>query len=108
METLRFIVKGQQIKKDPRSPFNRMVAGTMNYYDAEFVLDPTWNGYACVAKFRTYDVTVHVPIVNGKVLVPNNVMQYKEFRVSVVGKKGNTKLVTNETVVLQSGGKSHG
>lgn len=51
METLRFLVKGQMIKKDPGCPFNKMVAGSSNYYIAEFDMDETWNGYSCVAYY---------------------------------------------------------
>ena len=35
-------------------------------------------------------------------------MKYKEIRVSLIGKKGDTKLVTNETTVYQSGGIANG
>ena len=108
MMPLKFIVKGQLIKKDPSSPFGRLVAGTSNYYYADFLLDPAWNGYSCVARFRAYELNKYVPIVNGSAAIPDEIMKYKEFHVSIVGKKGDTKLVTNETVVLQSGGITNG
>lgn len=108
MMALRFIVKGQLIKKDPSSPFSRLVAGTSNYYYADFALDPAWNGYACVARFTTSGATAHVPIKNGRANIPDEIMKYKEIRVSLIGKKGDTKLVTNETTVYQSGGIANG
>lgn len=108
MMPLKFIVKGQQIKKDPSSPFNRLVAGTSNYYYADFYLDQAWNGYACVACFKAHNLTKYVPIVNGSAAIPDDIMKCKEFHVSIVGKKGATKLVTNDTAVYQSGGMTNG
>jgi hypothetical protein len=104
METLRFIIKGQMIKKDPSCPFNRMVAGTSNYYIAEFDMDDCWNGYSCVAQFVSDDGTVRVPIISGKVVFPDSVLKHSKFTVSVIGKKGSTILNTNDCRIMQTGG----
>lgn len=109
METLRFFVRGQKLKKDPKSPFGALVAGTKNYYEAEFVLDAAWIGYSCLAKYRTEDGHVEYgALIKGKTIIPENILEYSEFYLSVIGKKGSSQLVTNETKVFQTGGKRNG
>lgn len=104
METLRFFVKGQIIKKDPASPFNHMVAGSSNYYIAEFTMDENWTGYSCIARFNTNGILTYEPIISGKVVIPEKVLKYKRFSVSIIGKKNSTILNTNETRIVQMGG----
>lgn len=104
METLRFLIKGQMIKKDPACPFNRMVAGSSNYYVAEFEMDEAWTGYSCLAKFNVDGRLSYEPIVNGKAMIPEDVLKYKKFSVGIIGKKDATILNTNETKITQIGG----
>lgn len=104
METLRFLVKGQMIKKDPGCPFNKMVAGSSNYYIAEFDMDETWNGYSCVVRFNVDGRFTYEPIKSGKATIPEEVLKHKKFAVSVIGKNGATILNTNESKLTQIGG----
>lgn len=104
METLRFLVNGQMIKKDSGCPFNKMVAGSSNYYIAEFDMDETWNGYSCVVRFNVDGHFTYEPIKSGKVIIPEEVLKHKKFAVSVIGKNGATILNTNETKLIQIGG----
>ena len=106
MESLRFIVKGQIIKKDPESPFRNMVAGSSNYYAAEFDMDSAWTGYACLAHFLAKSVDAYVPIVNKQAIIPDDVLKYKNFYVGVVGQKGTSRLLTNVNKITQNGGIS--
>lgn len=104
MQELRFIVKGQMIKKDPSSPFSKMVAGTSNYYVAAFDMDSAWTGYNCLAKFETKDSTEFVPIKSGQAMIPESVLKHKNFSVSVIGKNGVSMLTTTTNKVVQIGG----
>lgn len=105
MKILRFIVKGQMIKKDPESPFSKMVAESSNYYIAEFDMDEAWIGYSCLAHFKARDCEQYVPIVNGRAVFPEEILKYKSFHVSVIGKNGDSQLITNKDRVIQIGGK---
>ena len=105
MQVLRFIVKGQMIKKDPDSPFKKMVAGSSNYYIAEFDMDTAWTGYACLAHFTAAGADEVVPITQGRAMIPNSVLEYKTFDVSVIGQKNDSRLNTNTNRVIQIGGK---
>lgn len=105
MKILRFIVKGQMIKKDPDSPFSKMAAGSSNYYTAEFDMDEAWKGYSCLAHFEADGSEKYVPIINSRAVFPEEILEYKIFYVSIIGKKGNSQLVTNKNKVIQIGGK---
>lgn len=105
MEILKFIVTGQHIKKDPASPFNKMVAGTSNYYAAKFEMNEAWNGYACLAQFKAGSVTENVPIVKSIAVIPASVLAYKNFTVQVIGKRDDSFLTTDLNKVVQIGGK---
>lgn len=105
MEILKFIVTGQHIKKDPSSPFNKMVAGTSNYYAAKFEMNEAWNGYACLAQFKAGSFGENVPIVKGNAIIPASILAYKSFTVQVIGKKDDSYLVTDTSKIVQIGGK---
>lgn len=105
MKILRFIVKGQLIKKDPESSFNQMVAGSSNYYIAEFDMDAAWTGYSCLAHFESDNYEKYEPIIDGQVIFPEEVLQYKRFYVSVIGRKDDSILLTNKNRVIQIGGR---
>lgn len=105
MKTLRFLVKGQMIKKDPAFPFYKMVAGSSNYYKAKFTMDASWTGYSCLAHFEADGYEKYVPIIDGEAAFPDEIMQYKKFFVSVIGRKGDSTLLTNKNRIIQIGGK---
>lgn len=105
MQDLRFIITGQMIKKAPDSPFNKMVAGTSHFYAAVFEMDRAWAGYSCLAHFEASGHEEYIPIVNGKAIIPDRILEYKTFDVSVVGQKDAARLTTNKTTVRQIGGK---
>lgn len=111
METLRFKVKGQIMKKDSYAPSARMVAGTANYYCAEFLMDSVWNGFACLAEFTAGDSSVAIPItmqsgVGYGVMIPEDILANRLFSVRVIGQKDDTRLVTNSVKIYQSGGEN--
>ena len=105
MQDWRFIITGQMIKKGPDSPFNKMVAGSANYYTAVFEMDKAWAGYSCLAHFTTNGCEEYVPIIDRRAVIPEKILEYKMFEVSVVGQKESGRLTTNKTTVRQIGGK---
>lgn len=104
MQDLKFILKGQMIKKDPESPFSKMVAGTSNYYVAVFDMDTSWTGYSCLAHFIATGCSEYVPIVNGRATIPDNILAHKNFLVEVIGKNNKSVLKSNINRVVQIGG----
>lgn len=51
MRTLKFIITGQKITKDPDCDFTGIVAGTQGYLRAEFSVSEEWAGCRMAAIF---------------------------------------------------------
>ena len=106
MRTLRFIVDGQVISKDPNCDFSDLVPGSSGFLQAEFIFSSEWNDCIKVAGF-TSGVKEHaVEIKDGKTaIIPGNVLKNTSFGVRVLGKKNEYKLTTNKLIVRQNGGR---
>lgn len=108
MRTLKFIVDGQVIKQDPSCDFSNLVPGTEEYLTAEFSFSSEWNGYAKVAEFYSALGLEYPPraLKNGKsCLIPSDALGKRIFKVRVIGRKGEEKILTNKVAVSQKGGK---
>ena len=102
MRDLEFIINGQMIKKDPACSFNNIVAGSSNFYNAKFNFGYDWDGFACVAAFEANGKIQYVPIKNNQCLVPNTVINEREYLISVIGMKGATMINTNKVKITQT------
>lgn len=108
MRTLRFIVNGQIIKPDPNCNFDGLVPGTEDYLQAEFIFSSEWNGFVKVASFYSVMGNEYEPQIlkDGKTcMIPAEALKRKTFKIRVVGKKDETKLLTDKVTVNQNGGK---
>lgn len=107
MRTLKFIVDNQIIKQDPDCDFNNLVPGTEEYLQAEFSFSQEWKGCTKVAAFwsalgREYEPQV---IKDGKTcIIPSEALKRRTFKIQVIGKNKNTKLITNKLRIVQNGG----
>ena len=107
MRTLKFIVDGQTIKQDPTCDFAGLVPGTEGYLQAEFSFSSEWNGTTRVAGFysnmgREYEPQV---LKNGTTcVIPPEALANYIFKVKVIGKDKNFKIMTNKFAVQQEGG----
>lgn len=107
MRTLKFIIDGQIIKKDPNCDFSGLVPGTEGYLNARFSFSPEWNGCAKVAAFysnfgREHGAMVLEDGVSCK--IPATALAKKTFYIRVFGKKKDFKITTNKVSVDQDGG----
>ena len=100
MRTLHFAVSGQNLSKD--GDFSGIVAGTKGYLYTAYNFDGEWDGCKKAAVFLRYDKEYPVPIVNGKCAVPDEITEYKRWKVYLVGVKDGYKITTNEVEVKQS------
>ena len=109
MRTLRFIVDNQIIKEDPNCDFSGLVPGTEKYLKAEFSFSPDWNDYVRVATFfsalgREYPFQI---LKDGKTcIIPAEALRRRIFKIQVVGKNKDKKIITNKLAVRQDGGKT--
>ena len=100
MRILQFKVTGQNLSKD--GDFSGIVAGTKGYLYTEYNFDSEWDGCKKAAVFLRCDKEYPVPIMNGKCKVPDEITEYKRWKVYLVGEKAGYRITTNEVEVYQS------
>lgn len=100
MRILQFKVTGQNLSKD--GDFSSIVAGTRGYLQTAYNFDGEWDGCKKAAVFLRYRQRYPVPIVNGKCAVPDEITEYKRWKVYLVGVKDGYRITTNEVEVRQS------
>lgn len=108
MRTLKFIVDRQTITQDPNCDFSGLIPGTAEYLKAEFIFSPEWNDCVKVAAFysrlgREYPPQV---LTDGKsCYIPADALKKRTFKIQVIGKRGDYKILTNKVEVSQNGGR---
>lgn len=103
MRTLKFLVDGQSIRKDPSCDFSHIVPGTKGYLSASFDFSPDWDGCRKAAIFSCLGKNHPVPIINNKCQIPEEALIYKYFKVQVVGEMDGYRITTNSEEVKQDG-----
>lgn len=101
MRTLKFIIQGQQIKKDPECDFSGIVSGTKGYLYAKFSFSKEWEGCQVAAVFTCFKKGYACPLKKGMCQIPEEALQWKEFGVSVFGRKEGYMNTTNEIKISQ-------
>lgn len=102
MRTLKFIVEGQHIEKDPSCDFSGLVAGTEGYLQAKFSFSEEWNGCGKIAEFRLHATAepVSVKLVGDACAIPPEALIGKSFKVSVIGIRKGFRIQTNMVEVM--------
>lgn len=101
MRTLKFIIQGQQIKKDPDCDFSGIVSGTKGYLYAQFSFSEEWEGCRMAAVFSSMRKEYPQPIKNGRCVIPAEALEWDNFGVRVVGQRDGYRITTNEVKVKQ-------
>ena len=104
MIPLHFYVNGQFLQRDPKSPFRKLVAGSSELYNLTFTFSDDWAGFRAIAVLKAGSVSYEVPIVNGTVSFPGDLLEYHKISVRVAGKNGDTLMNTTESSIIQTGG----
>ena len=108
MRTLKFIVDGQSIKQNPSCDFSGLVPGTEGYLKAEFSFSPDWDNTVKVAGFFSNMGKEYEPQIlkdGQSCIIPAEALKNRIFKVQVIGKRGDYKIITNKVTVSQNGGK---
>lgn len=103
MRTLKFLVYGQRIEKEPNCNFNGIVPGTKGYLKASFVFSEEWKNCKKAAVFSILGKQHPVPIINGTCNIPESVLVRNSFEVKVVGENEGYRITTNRLEVEQNG-----
>ena len=101
MRLLKFNVNGQQIEKDPECDFTHIIAGSRNYLKAYFNLPKDWQNCPVAASFWRGKDEYAVLLKEGVCDIPEEVLDYQTFRVSVTCLKGGQRIPTNKILVRQ-------
>lgn len=108
MRTLRFIVDAENIKCDPACDFSGLFPGRNPHIRAEFTFTPEWNDKAKVVAFWSILDAEYEPQEldnDSSCVIPSEALSRASFKIQVLGKRGNTKLITNKLTVRQTGGR---
>lgn len=100
MRTLQFSVSGQKLST--AGDHSGLIAGTKGYLYTAYNFDGEWDGCKKAAVFSRYEKEYPVPIMNGKCAVPDEITEYKRWKVYLVGERKGYRITTNEVEVYQS------
>lgn len=107
MRTLKFIVDGQTIRKDPECDFDGLVPGTKSYVQAKFSFSEEWDGCTKVAAFYSNLGREFPPQVLNRdraCIIPQEALEKSIFKIRVIGQKKEYRIGTNKVTVHQKGG----
>ena len=107
MRTLRFIVDGDTIVKDPSCDFNGLFPGSNSNIRAEFVFSPEWRSRTKVAAFWSMLNTEYEPQLldeDNTCLIPKEALDKPAFKVQILGKYRGRIFKTSTDTVYQRGG----
>lgn len=103
MRTLKFIVNGQELKKDPACDFSRIVKGTKGYLKVSFSLSSEWSGCKVAASFWKLNAEHAVPVIGNECEIPEEVLTYENFYVQLTGVRHGYRIKTTKVLVTQEG-----
>ena len=106
MRTLRFIVDGETIVKDPSCDFTGLFPKANSEIRAEFVFSPEWNSRVKVAAYWSMLDKEYSPQVledDNTCLIPTEALARPAFKVQILGKHRGRVFKTNSVIVHQRG-----
>ena len=104
MRTLKFIIEGLSIRKDPQCDFSGIVPGTKGYLRAEFNFDHDWTGCEKMVVFSHPSIErIPVRVINNACMIPEEVLKHRKFKIEVIGVRPKVRLTTNRLEVKQDG-----
>lgn len=101
MRVLDFDVNNQKITKSPKCDFSGLVVGSSGFLYARFNFSQEWTGYLKVAVFSCKSGEYPAKVQAGICEIPAEVLAEDSFKVSVVGKRGDSRLPCNRVTVIQ-------
>jgi hypothetical protein len=108
LRTLKFIVDGNVVERDPACDFGGLIPGAEQYLRVEFSFSPEWIRRAKVARFWSplgHEYEPQVLKDGRSCLVPAEALKKRKFKMQIMGKIGESKMLTNKFEVIQNGGK---
>ena len=106
MKDLHFKVDGIHLTKEVWDDFYGIPRGTKGLLRCMFNSDDEWTGTKTIARFASsvkpdVSITQDVPVTHVSCIVPDAVTDLPYFYVRLIGKKGNTMILTNWVIIEQ-------
>lgn len=101
MRVLDFDVHNQKITKSPKCDFGGLVVGSSGFLYARFNFSQEWAGYLKVAMFTCKSGEYPMKVSGSMCEIPAEVLAEDSFKVSVIGKRGDSLLPSNRVTVIQ-------
>ncbi len=99
--TLNIQVEGGSISSDYRV----LTADSVNYVEAAFSFDQSWDNFLKTAIFRVGELVYHVPLENNACTIPFEVLKEPIMYISVFGTSGSKRATTTELPIqIQNSG----
>lgn len=99
--TLNIQVEGGNISSDYRV----LTADSVNYIEAAFNFDQSWDDFLKTAIFRVGELVYHIPLENNACTIPFEVLREPIMYISVFGILGSTRATTTELPIqIQNSG----
>lgn len=102
MRTLKFVINGQILEKDPSCDFSNIIPGTKGYLRAEFSFSSEWNKCVKAAEFSAGPLTgIPVLIEDGNsCIIPYEICMRESFKIKIVGRGLNGYQITTNTIFI--------
>ena len=107
MRTLRFIVDGETVTKDPSCDFTGLSPRNASEICAEFVFSPEWDGRVKVVAFQSMLDKEYEPQLLGDdntCEIPKEALAKPAFKIHILGKHKGRVYKTTKFIVHQRGG----
>lgn len=105
MRTLKFIVDGQTLTKDPDCSFSNIVRGSHNYLFLEFIfVDDEWKQYDKAVEFEANVKTKKINFYGSTVGVPDDITPESLIKIRLIASESRRKVFqTNQVYIAQRG-----
>lgn len=103
MRTMEFVVTGQTLEEKSDCDFSGFVSGSDGYIYAKFYFSEDWSGCSKTVEFSSGNHNYPSQMLNrsDECKIPQEALARTIFRIQVIGKKSNLKLITNRLLVTQ-------
>lgn len=101
MRTLRFVVSGQTLHRDPTCSFEGLASGSVGYLRAAFALDGAWKGCKAAASFWLDGKEYAAPVVSGECDIPAQALKGRLVGVSLTGVREGYRITTGRVYFRQ-------
>lgn len=103
MRILEFTIDKQLVAPNLQCDFTGIVPGTKGYLVAEFSFSDEWKYCRKVAVFKRAKEEYFVPLKDNRCEIPEEVLKYTSFRLSVIGERDGYRIISNEMEIRQNG-----